>query len=67
MARTVDLTELDVARVTEGQAAMVTVDALPDVELRGHVARIGLPAVDYRGDVTYPVTVELDEDAPELC
>jgi HlyD family secretion protein len=65
-ARTVDLTELDVARVHEGQEAVVTVDALSDVELQGHVTRIGLQSVDYRGDVTYPVTVELDEAAPEL-
>lgn len=65
-ARTVDLTELDVAQVTEGQAAAVKVDALPDVELRGRVARIDLRSVDYRGDVTYPVTVELEENVPGL-
>jgi HlyD family secretion protein len=65
-ARTVDLTELDVARVAEGQPAVVTVDALPDAQFTGHVARIDLQAVDYRGDVTYPVTVELDEVVPEL-
>lgn len=65
-ARTVDLTELDVARVVEGQVAVVTVDALPGVELRGRVARIGLQSEDYRGDVTYPVYVELEEDVPEL-
>jgi multidrug resistance efflux pump len=64
--RTVDLTELDVARVAEGQAAVVTVDALSDVEFEGHVVRIGLQSVDYRGDVTYPVYVELDEAASEL-
>ena len=66
IARTVDLTELDVAQVEVGQPAVVTVDALPDVRLRGHVVRIGLQSVDYRGDVTYPVYIELDEDAPEL-
>jgi HlyD family secretion protein len=65
-ARTVDLTELDVARVAGGQSAVVTVDALPDVQFTGRVARIDLQAVDYRGDVTYPVTVELDETATEL-
>ena len=65
-ARTIDLTELDVARVAEGQLVVVTVDALPGVELRGHVARIGLRSEDYRGDVVYPVIVELDEDAPGL-
>ena len=65
-ARTIDLTELDVAQVAEGQLVVVTVDALPGVELRGHVARIGLRSEDYRGDVVYPVIVELDEDAPGL-
>jgi multidrug resistance efflux pump len=65
-ARTIDLTELDVARVAEGQLVVVTVDALPGVELKGHVARIGRRSEDYRGDVVYPVTVELDEDAPGL-
>jgi multidrug resistance efflux pump len=64
--RTVELTELDVARVAEGQTAVVTVDALPDVEFEGHVVRVGLQSVDYQGDVTYPVYVELDEAAPEL-
>jgi multidrug resistance efflux pump len=65
-ARTVDLTELDVARVTEGQAAVVAVDALPDLQLSSRVARIKLQSVDYRGDATYPVIVELDEGAPGL-
>jgi HlyD family secretion protein len=65
-ARTVDLTELDVAQVTPGQAALVTVDALPDTELKGHLLRIGLQSEDYRGDVTYPVYVALDETTPEL-
>ena len=64
--RTVDLTELDVARLTEGQAALVTVDALPDAQFKGHAVRIGLQSVDYRGDVTYPVYVELDEATSEL-
>ena len=65
-AVTVDLTELDVARVAEGQAAAVTVDALPGVELAGHVDRIGLRSQDYRGDVVYPVVVALEEVAPGL-
>jgi HlyD family secretion protein len=63
---TVDLTELDVARVTEGQAAEVTADALPGTKFAGRVGRVGLRSVDYRGDVTYPVTIELDETASEL-
>lgn len=60
-ARTIDLTELDVVRIGVDQPATVTVDALPDVQLSGRVRQIGLEAVEYRGDVTYPVIIELDE------
>lgn len=60
-ARTIDLNELDVVHVAVGQAAIVTVDALPDVEIPGHVTEIGLQAENYRGDTTYPVTVVLDD------
>ncbi len=66
-ACTVDLTELDVARVIEGQSAVVTVDAMPALQLEGRVVSIDLQSVDYRGDVTYPIYVELDEATPELC
>jgi HlyD family secretion protein len=61
VARTVDLTELDVARVTEGQPAVVTVDALPEQEFAGRVREISLQSEDYRGDVVYAVTVELTD------
>jgi len=57
---------LDVARLSEGRPAVIKVDALPDVPLPGRVARIGLQAVDHHGDVTYPVTIELEDGAPEL-
>jgi HlyD family secretion protein len=59
LARTVDLTELDVARVAEGQSAVVTVDALPNQGFAGQVRDISLQSEDYRGDVVYAVTVEL--------
>jgi HlyD family secretion protein len=65
-ARTTDLTELDIAQVTEGQSVAVTVDALPGEEFRGQVVRIGEQSVDYRGDVTYPVFVALDGDTTSL-
>ncbi len=59
--RTVDLTELDVVRLELGQPVEVGIDALPELALAGHVSEIGFEAVDYRGDVTYPVVVVLDE------
>jgi HlyD family secretion protein len=65
-AVTVDLTELDVAQVEEGQGVVVTVDAMPEQEMRGVVERIGLQAQDYRGDVVYPVYVELEEEVEGL-
>ena len=64
--RTIDLDELNVAQLGVGQPATVMLDALPDVELPGHITEIALEAVDYRGDVTYPVVVMLDEQAPEM-
>lgn len=64
--RTVDLTELDIARVEVGQVTEVAFDALPGEILAGHVTEIGLEAVDYRGDVTYPVVVMLDESHAQL-
>lgn len=64
--RTKDLTEKEIVRVQVGQAAIVTVDALPGREFPGHVSEIGLEAVNYRGDITYPVVVVLDAPAPEL-
>jgi multidrug efflux pump subunit AcrA (membrane-fusion protein) len=65
-ARITDLTELDVARVAEGQETLVTVDALPDVQLAGRLVRIEEQSVSSQGDVTYPVIVELDQDVPGL-
>jgi HlyD family secretion protein len=60
-ARSVDLTELDVAQVAEGQPVVVTVDALPELALAGSVREIALQAADHRGDVVYAVTVELND------
>jgi len=65
-ARTNDLTELDVVRVETGQTASVTLDALPDQPLAGRVVRVDRQSEDYRGDVTYPVVIELSDPPPEL-
>ncbi len=65
-ARTKDLTELDVTEVEVGQSALVTLDALPDQGLEGRVQRIDRQPEDYRGDVVYPVLIELDEPIPQL-
>jgi len=63
-ARTIDLTELDVARVAVEQPVEVSADALPGREFSGVVREIALQGQDYRGDVVYAVTVELTD--PDL-
>jgi multidrug resistance efflux pump len=64
--RTKDLIELDVVKVAVGRRVTVTLDALPDTPLGGRVLRIDEQSEDYRGDVTYPVTIELLRDVEEL-
>ena len=64
-ARTTNLTELDVVRVSQGQPATVTVDALPGQEFDGVVRKVALQPGDSGGEVVYTVIVELVE--PDLA
>ncbi len=63
---TVGVDEMDVGLLAVGQAAQVTLDALPDIVLTGSVERIAPAAtIDAGGVVYYNVVVELDSaDAP---
>ena len=63
---TTDSTELDVVHLSVGNPVVVIVDALPASTLQGYISEIGLRGIDDQGDVVYPVTVELDEQLPEL-
>jgi HlyD family secretion protein len=63
--KTTDLGELDVMGVQVGQPAVVTLDAMPGQPLAARVVRVDRQGVDYLGDVVYPVTLELDEPAPD--
>jgi HlyD family secretion protein len=63
--------ESDRARVALNQVANVRVDALPDRELSGHVARIGaLATIDFSGGWPFPKNFELgvglDQSDPRL-
>jgi multidrug resistance efflux pump len=62
---TTDLTELNVVAVKVGLPASISIDALPEVLLRGHVADVAAVSTVVRGDVTYKVTIRLDE-IPDL-
>ncbi len=61
-----DLTELDVVRVSEGAEALLRFDALPGVELRGHVSQIKPIGVNKQGDITYTVVIIPDEFNDQL-
>jgi HlyD family secretion protein len=63
---TEDLTEFGVVRVREGAAAVVQIDALPDLSLAGHVASIQAIGKTRQGDVVYKVIVVPDQLDPRL-
>jgi multidrug resistance efflux pump len=64
IVKTTDLTEIDVVNITEGQSAIVTLDALPGVELTGSVLYISQNFSENQGDVVYEVTVLLADQNP---
>lgn len=58
---TTDLTELDVVAVAVGYPAEIRADALPNTLLTGTVTDIATVSQEVRGDITYVVTISLDE------
>jgi HlyD family secretion protein len=64
--KTTDLTELDVVKLSEGQAVSITLDAIPDANLDGVVQTIGQNYAEQQGDVVYEVTVKLTESLPNM-
>jgi multidrug resistance efflux pump len=58
---TTDLTELDIVAVKVGLPVDVQVDALPDEVVEGTVEDISAVSSLTRGDVTYAVTIRLDD------
>jgi multidrug efflux pump subunit AcrA (membrane-fusion protein) len=61
IVETKDLAEIDIARVALGQKATVLLDAFPGEELNATVTAIEPIGKEYLGDITYKVTVTLDE------
>ncbi len=62
LVKTTDLTELDVVAVKNGLPADVRFDALPGEVVSGVVTDIATVAAVVRGDVTYEVTIALDDN-----
>jgi multidrug efflux pump subunit AcrA (membrane-fusion protein) len=66
LVTTTDLTEIDVVELTENEPVVVTLDALPGVELKGTVLSIGQTFEQDQGDVVYEVTILLNEAHPAM-
>jgi HlyD family secretion protein len=70
----VEVDETDIPLVAVGQAAKVTIDAMPDREFRGHVTEIGnspiqtstTQASGQRQATTFKVVITLDEEVPDV-
>ncbi len=58
--------ETDAAKIKLGQAATITVDALPNKQLAAHVVSIDTTQTVVSNVVTYGVTLVLDRTTPEL-
>jgi len=63
---TTDLTEIDVVALAEGGPVVVTLDAIPDVQLKGTIESIGQTFAENQGDVVYEVTVLLTDIDPAM-
>ena len=61
VVETDSLTEIEVVNVSPGQKVEVILDALPNLTLTGEVTTINSRFEEKRGDITYTVTILLDE------
>lgn len=66
VVKTTDLTEIDVVHIDEGEPVTLTLDAIPNVELNGHVLSIAESYAEKQGDIVYEVTILLTSAAPGM-
>ena len=66
LVKTTDLTEIDVVSLNEGQPVLITLDALPEVELNGEILSIGQSYAENQGDIVYEVTILLHDTHPAM-
>jgi multidrug efflux pump subunit AcrA (membrane-fusion protein) len=63
---TTDVTEIDVVKLEVGQSVVVTLDAIPDLDMKGEVLSIGQSFSQNQGDIVYEVTVLLTDINPAM-
>jgi multidrug resistance efflux pump len=61
LVKTTDLQELDVVDLKVGDPVEISIHAIPGEQLLGTVSNISNTSQITRGDVTYEVTIALDE------
>jgi len=66
LVKTTDLTEIDVVALSDGQPVVVTLDAVPDVELAGDILSIGQSYAENQGDIVYEITILLTDTHPAM-
>lgn len=66
IVKTKDLAEVDVSKVSVGASALVKLDAFPNQEFTGTVTEVNPVGRLYLGDMTYQVTIALDEARPDF-
>jgi HlyD family secretion protein len=63
---TTDLAEVDIARVAVGDTVIIRLDAFPGEEFSGRVTAIDPVGREHLGDMTYQVTITLDDADPRF-
>ncbi len=66
VVKTTDLTEIDVVHIKEGQPVQVTLDAVPEATLNGHVLSIGQNYSEEQSDIVYEVKILLTDAVPDM-
>jgi multidrug efflux pump subunit AcrA (membrane-fusion protein) len=61
-----DLTELNISRVSEGDAVKISFDGIPGLVIPGKVERIKPLGEDNQGDITYTVLINMDQQDPRI-
>ncbi len=66
IVQTDNLSETQIAMVEVGDTVEVVLDALPDLKLSGEVSHINGRYEEKRGDITYTVTIQVNEFDPRM-
>jgi multidrug resistance efflux pump len=63
---TTDVTELNINQIKVGESVEIKIDSIPNLELSGRVTKIDAIGVENQGDITYTVTIDLDQQDERL-